>query len=335
MNNISEELWLKYFAGEVTSMQKRAIQQYISDPNNAEAYFSALDMWERNNIQFPVNVESAGTKFEDFINTNSIENSTGEVEDTSATGRFAIFNRTWFRSIAAVIILGLAIWLVYPSEKGYVTYVTAKNEVRSILLPDNSSAILNGNSEIRIPNDFKENDTRTIYLDGNARFNIQHTSDHKKFVVNTSHGCRIEVLGTEFDVFSSRDSSRIYLKSGSIKLISKKGSIQKAVLIKPDDVVKIAGDEEIQIEPKQKYWQYKAWEEHRFVFDASSMEEITTMLKKQFNMDIVIEDEDLKKKAISGTYQWEDEKDILYILSDILNFQIEEQGDTFKLKYKN
>ena len=39
MEVVSEELWFKYFNGEVTSMQKRAIQQWISEPKNSNAYF--------------------------------------------------------------------------------------------------------------------------------------------------------------------------------------------------------------------------------------------------------------------------------------------------------
>ncbi len=332
MNIISEELWLKYFAGDVTTMQKRAIQQWISDPENADEYFTALDIWERNNIQVAPDVEAAKAKFKDFIDRHSLENSGNNLNKVADKRKVAFLNNNWLRSLTAVFLLGFISWLILKPENDYVSYKTTNDEIKSIQLSDSSSILLNRNSEVQVPNNFKDTDIRTVFLDGNARFNIKHTSDHKKFVVTTSHGTEIEVLGTEFDVFSSRDSSRIYLKSGSIKLISKDGT-SDAVLIKPEDVVKIAADEKVHIEPKQKYWQYKAWEEHQFIFDASSMNEISTMLEKQFNMEIRIEDEKLKTKAISGTYQWKDEKDILYILADILNFQIEEQGNTFILKY--
>ncbi len=335
MEVVSEELWFKYFNGEVTSMQKRAIQQWISEPKNSNAYFQALDNWERKNLQFKPNTTAAKLRFKSFVNLHPESILNVEKEAESLDNRASIFKNNWFRSLTAVVILGFVFWVTLMPGRDYDTYTTSNEEVKTIRLADKSIVVLNSNSEIRVPKDYIATDIRRIYLNGNARFSVKHTLDNKKFVVNTSHGCQIEVLGTEFDVFSSKDSSRIFLKSGSIKLYASVKQKSPAILIHPEDVVRIAKDQKVQIEPKQKYWQYKAWEDHQFVFDGSTMDEITTMLEKQFKMDIHIEDETLKSKAISGTYQWKQKEDILYILSDILNFRIEERDSIYYLKYKN
>ena len=333
LDHISDELWQKYFAGEVTSMQKRNIQQWIAEPANEDLYFKALDEWERNNLQFHPDLAKASSRLDSFMNGNVILNENEATEERETVNSFRILLRNnWFRAAVVLIIGGCTFWMLDP-HKDYTSYTTTEGQVKTIRLADQSTVLLNENSEIRIPDDFQGGMIRNIYLNGNARFNVKHTIDNKKFVVTTSHDCKIEVLGTEFDVFSTKDSSRIYLKSGSIRLYSKDN--KKAILVKPDDVVNIARDKEISVQPKQKYWQYKAWEEHQFVFNGTTMEEISIMLEKQFKMKIIIRDDVLKSKAISGTYQWKEAQDILYILSDILNFRIEEENNNYILKYKN
>ena len=332
MDPISEELWQKYFSGELTSMQKRNIQHWISNPDNQDEYYKALDNWERSNIQFTPDVNNAVNRFEALIHQNQ-SNKRTELTENPPSDLFTLWHNNWFRAVAAVFIIGVSVFLLQLESDDYTSYTTAEGEVRTIHLADQSTVLLNENSELRLPDDFESADIRNIYLDGNARFNVKHTVDNKKFVVTTSHDCRIEVLGTEFDVFSTKDSSRIYLKSGSIRLFAP--DKRDVILVRPDDVVNIAKDNAAIVQPKQKYWQYKAWEEHQFVFNGTTMEEISIMLEKQFKMKIIIRDDVLKSKAISGTYQWKEAQDILYILSDILNFRIEEENNNYILKYKN
>lgn len=332
-DHISEELWQKYFSGELTSMQKRNIQQWIASNDNLEEYYKALDTWERSDPQFAPNLNKAAGRFDAFMlkNKGEAEEISEYSESQSVSASF--LKNNWFRAVAAVFVICVSVFLVKVGQDDYTLYTTTEGEVRTIMLADQSTVLLNENSTLKLPDDFTTGEIRNIYLDGNARFNVKHTVDNKKFVVTTSHDCKIEVLGTEFDVFSTKDSSRIYLKSGSIKLYSP--DKKEVILVKPDDVVNIAQDKAVSVQPKQKYWQYKAWEDHQFVFNATSMEEITTMLEKQFKMNITIEDEVLKNKAISGTYQWQEAHDILYILADILNFRIEEENNSYTLKYKN
>jgi len=326
-DNIPEALWNKYFSGTANPVEKRQIQQWISNPANTEQYYTALHKWESDNLQFSVDLKAAEQR---IFHAEAYAADGGEKGEYTSS---PFFKRHWWKmtAVAASLTALFFLWKKDPGEM--ITYSTAKGEVRSIALPDKSTVLLNENSTLVVPGDFAGHGSRSVFLNGNACFQVKHTVDSKKFIVNTSHHCRIEVLGTEFDVFSTADSSRIYLKSGSIRLYSK--NKHTPILMKPDDIVNIGSNRNVRVLPKQNYWQYKAWENHHFVFNATTLDDIAKMLEGQFDMKISIAEPSLGKRAISGTYQWEEASDILYILSDILSFDIERSDNHYVLNLKN
>lgn len=334
MEPISKEMVHKYFSGQATPMQKRIIQSWIEDPQNEYQYFLWLDEWERNNVQFSPNYETAYGKFKQSIQSDSQAEVIGEEIQTYRPGSFISIRTRKYLGIAASLLAIIVLGIVFQSNILYKTYTTGPGNISKITLPDSSVIILNTSSKLLVPRFFTYKDIRSAYLEGNARFNIKHTHDERLFIVKSAGNFQIQVLGTEFDVYSGRDSSRVYLKSGSIKLISKENNDVKTILVKPQDVVKIVENKPTSIEKEQTFWQFEAWEERQFKFDATPLQDVANMLEKQFGFEVIILDKNLAEKEISGGFSWKNERDILDILSKLLEFEIDSSGNTFTLKNK-
>jgi len=333
MNIISKEILFSYFAGHVTAIQKRSIQEWLKEPQNAEQYYIWLEEWERQNAQFVPDTESALDNYINFMGGEARMGDRHQITEANDPASYPSKRPIYRRYLAIVASLALVVTtiFVFRNDIQYRQYATTDGEIKTITLPDSSVVVLNQNSTLDVPRLFSKSSERVAYLNGNARFNIRHTFDNRLFVVNTSNNYQIQVLGTEFDVYSTKDSSRVYLKNGCIKLIAKDSAHVKPLIIKPDQVVKMTENKPLEVNTDQKFWQYKAWEEHKFKFNATPMKEVATMLEEQFGYRIVIKDDQLSGKVISGIYHWEKEEDILDILSEMLDFDIERTRDSIIL----
>ncbi len=88
----------------------------------------------------------------------------------------------------------------------------------AIILSDGTKVYLNSNSYIRYPVSFS-GDTRSVTLVGRAYFDVSKSKI--PFVVTTSD-MKVEVLGTSFDVESTKNgkSSSVILVEGSVKVLA-------------------------------------------------------------------------------------------------------------------
>ena len=142
-----------------------------------------------------------------------------------------------FYSVAAVVLLFLSLgsimWYtgIIPG-KNMVTIAAANGVRTEIFLPDGSRVWLNSNSSLKYNKNFDE-DTRKLWLEGEAFFNISHNPSRPLFVKTKS--IEVEVLGTRFNLLSVPNQKRLEatLVSGSIKLSSSNKSSKQSVQLIP------------------------------------------------------------------------------------------------------
>src|SRR5690606_34701575 len=137
----------------------------------------------------------------------------GEEIQTTNERSFISVRIKKYLGIAASLLVIIILGIVFQSNILYKTYSTGPGNISKITLPDSSVIILNTSSKLRIPRFFAYKDIRTAYLEGNARFNIKHTIDERLFIVKSSGNFKLQVLGTECDVYYGRASRRWHLIS--------------------------------------------------------------------------------------------------------------------------
>lgn len=260
------------------------------------------------------------------ISDEQIENSFSMLErklgPVSAEAKSKHFPWPLLFRIAAVmtgfiLVAGLAIYYLKTADS--IRYETGFGEIRTITLPDGSEVTLNGNTTVQ----YEENEAgiRTAKLVGEAFFKVHKTPDHRKFILTMPEAGVIEVLGTEFNVNHRASGSQVMLRTGSIRLSVGHGKI-KEVVMKPGDLVEVSRGVAHLTRKKVDPALHDAWKSRKLVFENTPLHEITRMLTDVYGLEIVIGNQELLNKKLSGTAPIQSVDIFLEALSGSFDLQI-------------
>jgi ferric-dicitrate binding protein FerR (iron transport regulator) len=214
-----EELY-RYFAGKATDAEKEEIGRWLTEDKDA---FS-----EYRRAQFIF--EGAAVYG-------------GEKQAVKKSGRKTFRRFVAIASAAAVAALFfVAGGLIMKHESmdeissKTLSITTKPGERASITLPDGTFINLNSGTTLTYPAVFTGKE-RTVYLEGEALFDVKHDEDHP-FIVST-FASKVKVLGTEFCVTAEKPEGifSVYLKEGKVS-VGLNGSSEN-IIMKPEDIVSL------------------------------------------------------------------------------------------------
>ncbi len=157
-----------------------------------------------------------------------------------------IWHNTWFRTAAAVFVVGLAALLYYANlSSTQITTITYQELIKSdsnglieqtnnsdkpqlITLSDASSALLQPNSKLSYPKIFTGNE-RKIYLSGEGFFEISKDQNRAFYVY--ANETVTKVYGTSFRViaYANQPNVQVLVRTGKVK-VSSNQNIRNATL---------------------------------------------------------------------------------------------------------
>ncbi|MBC8152023.1 MAG: FecR domain-containing protein [Bacteroidetes bacterium] len=226
-------------------------------------------------------------------------------------------------SVMAVLLTGFWFWqhrTIAPDR----TYTTAYGQTQRIELPDQSIVTLNANSRLRLVENWTNNATREVWLDGEAFFDIRKKPGTKaaQFTVHSGR-VHVGVLGTTFNVTQRRGTTQVVLSTGSVRL---EGLPTGTQFMTPGDRVvyrETAGlpDDRRVERSRVNPANYMAWQQREWVLDNTSLEEIATMLNDQFGLMVLV-NPPLSERRLSGRMSIESPDVFLENLSTILGVSI-------------
>jgi transmembrane sensor len=184
----------------------------------------------------------------------------------------------------------------------YNTLIVPYGKRSEVVLSDGSKVWLNSGSKLIFPAIFS-NDKREVYLEGEAIFEVTH-NEKKSFIVKSKNQ-DIEVLGTIFNVSNYSDDDSIFtvLKSGSVQIHYKNDNLissKKHLKIAPNTLAtynkkaKRIDTSTVNVET------YFSWRDGVFVFKNDALKTIMKKLSRYYNVDIIINDENLSNQMFSG-----------------------------------
>ena len=215
----------------------------------------------------------------------------------------------------------------------YIQYETAYSVVREIILPDSSEVVLNAHSSLLVPRWSFNNGDRNVVLSGEAVFKVKHTATNQRFLVKTDGQLNVEVLGTEFSVSSRNNNNKVALKKGSVKVFFKQ-SVYEPLIMVPGDIVNLENNGKVLLTHKQATNNFIAWKDHRFIFDSTTLGDAANYIQEFFGNSIVVADEHLKEKRITGSFRADSSFEVLSILSEMYNMTMQKNGNNIMLTSK-
>ncbi len=248
----------------------------------------------------------------------------------------------WIRIAAAIIILPLGALAVYLSNESDNRISTFKPQGEGVIekkinplgqqsvlfLDDGTKVWLNASSKITYLKNFHDGDTRDVYLEGEAFFDVAHNAE-KPFIVHTS-SLKIKVLGTSFNVKSYKEQKTIEttLVKGKVRIEQadvkgkRIGDVelkpnQRAVFNKESRVINI---KEIDVSNTGK------WKQERLVFDEESIDQVLSQMEKWYNVRIHFESRGALNCKLTATIQKESLEEVLKLLQSLHDIHYEIEG---------
>jgi transmembrane sensor len=249
----------------------------------------------------------------------------------SENGRIIPFKFWQQRSLWAAAAVGLLLLvsgalLLSRDRVKMIEYATTYGERRTITLSDSSVVVLNANSRITLPSRWSDNDPREVQLTGEAFFSVTHKVNKQKFIVTTSEGIHVEVLGTEFNLSERANENKIVLANGKVRLNIENGSETKTLEMIPGEMISITADTEItrkQVKPEL----YTSWTNDKIYFDNSTLDEIATMLQQHYGYAVTFKDAHLRKLKMNAYLDIKGPDDILNTISETFEVDVLRQNN--------
>lgn len=317
---LSKHIIVNLFEGKTTPLQKTLIEEWLTEPANQELYFQWLEEWEQENPQFMPDIDKAYAR---SLRAEPLE--TLPTADASSDGPvLSLLSRIRFYQWAAaclVLALGLGGYLLRDTLR-YKRYETAYGEVRTIQLPDNSRVSLNAHSVLVVPRFGFGSGTREVRLMGEAEFSVKHTPSHQQFVVRTLDQLEVQVLGTEFVVYSRPRGSKVVLSKGKVQLRSLTGGQARSLVMTPGDVVTMSKQGQFTLRHQQPLAVHTAWKEHRLAFENTPISEVADRLAEQFGVKVIVTDSALAHRTIGGTFKAQTADQFLQVMAEILDLKV-------------
>lgn len=227
--------------------------------------------------------------------------------------------------------------LIFSEEKGDVeklsfnTLKIPRGKVFKIILSDGTVVWLNAESKIRFPEKFlSSQDTRTVYLEGEAFFDVTHSKE-KPFIVK-SGALEIKVLGTKFNISSypSEEHINTTLVAGSVE-VKTPATKSMPFKLEPNYQASYKKSSNSRIVSKVNTEDFTAWIDKRIVFKNETFKNITIRIERTYNVNITNELENFDQQRFTGEFDKETIEDILNSLKEISNFNYKINGRNIRI----
>jgi ferric-dicitrate binding protein FerR (iron transport regulator) len=304
-----DNLIVNYLGGNASEDEILSLESWIRESDENQKYFRQFkNIWE-SSVELPVSTDKALTKILNQINS----------------GKRRLTYWQILQRIAAILFIPLLIsmlWLTvgknFRNSNSTTTYnkVVAAFGTYSLLeLPDGSKVWLNSGASLRYPDKFRNKD-RTVYLIGEAYFEV-HSDKTMPFFVNTPY-FTVKATGTKFNVRAEKN-----FRTPSVTLVEGKVSIQKPNSDKQKDLITVlqpnqhftydtlSGHVITQTEDTYKHF---AWKDGKLVFRNDNISEVARRISLQYNVDIEIKGNEIKKYRYRATFENEPLGELLRLL---------------------
>lgn len=272
---------------------------------------------------------------------NRIEGSLASLERESATERKLVRWQYWQLAASVALLLALG-WLVQTyldresatlppmaseAPQQWIEATNGADQGMSLQLPDGSHVELGRNSRLKYPKDFAGS-LREVYLTGDAFFDIEK-NPRKPFLVYTN-GLITKVLGTSFHVSAPlyAPSVTVSVRSGRVSVYADKAAPsqdpesegvvlspnQKAVFQRGETTIsKTVVEKPILLIPDSQT--------NIFAFEEAPAHEVFAALEKAYGLEVVFDEEVLKKCFLTVNLTTEDLYQKLEVICKVLGAQ--------------
>lgn len=322
-NDTMDDLLVKCMLGEATQPEREQVDFWLKENNGNARYYEHFKLiWTQSRelaAQSKVNEQEAWNRFK-----ARTQKETPVIELAPDPWR------SWIRIAAAILVMAGVGWAVYFStlKSGSGEMVTVKSGSLALIdtLPDGSVVTLNRRSSISYPEQFAQEKTRQITLNGEAFFDVQ--PDKTKPFVITVNDVTVTVLGTSFNIKSTAKQTEVIVETGLVEVVK----AEERVKLQPKEKVIVQDGEGALIKEKSTDEFYKYYRTKEFVCKDVPLPELVEKLNEIYQSRIVIGNKRLENLRINTTFEQKSLSTDLHVIGQTLDIKVEYEGDSIVLK---
>lgn len=319
-NDIPWQMLERYFANESDALENQKVIDWIDSATENRMIFEQLQSYYKVYGSLPVefipDTKAALEKVSEKIPIKS---------------KVIQLSNLWWK-VAAILIIGFfGWWLIHEQVNKEVPEIAALLKIdttrTTIALSDGSHIWLNNHSSIKYPEKF--GDTREVYLDGEAYFEIAHDSIHP-FIVHSGE-TRTRVLGTKFDIRSYESEKQVVVTvtEGRVGF----GSVDNnQVIITPNqkgtfdklnqDVTKTENDNQ----------NFLSWKTLEFHFDKQPLEIVFQTLAEVYHFKYQFITPSIKNRMLTANFNHRSLDEIMQTVSISADIQVSIENGVYNIK---
>jgi transmembrane sensor len=357
IEDIYISLTIRHLQKEISEEEKHELFSWVYEkPENEKLFYNLKDIWET--AQYKNVTKDAETESEWKKLALAAINKESEKFHKKKSSSHYFYKAI---RIAAIVIIAFGIGFFVqeyiPKDVKYAE-VNVPYGAKSIFkLPGGSSIWVNSGSTLKYPININKGKEINLYLEGEAFFEIAKVPNRKLNVITST--LNIQVLGTTFNVKSYNDDDIVEttLLEGSISITGKVGEcvIKEPILLKPNEQATLTKSQSSvdidliseksnspsdknqtsenvkKITPKSKprlkiiegidVEQFISWKNNVLEFRNERFEELAKKLERWYNVEIIIDNTELKNSRYTGTFEKETVEQAIEALSLSLPFK--------------
>lgn len=204
------------------------------------------------------------------------------------------------------------------TEEQQQTIYVPKGKSFKLTLSDGTIVHLNNHTTFTYPKQFLSSDSRKVFLEGEAYFEVMHNSD-KKFIVGVE-GAELKVHGTKFNVNT--------FEKGIIKTVLTEGSVavNENLLTPNHKLTYNTSTNKILIEEVDVN-NYISWVSGIYRFNKQPLKEIMSSLALWYDIEVIYEDDAVKElEYICNIPRYNTIDEVLHILKKCGNISYRKEN---------
>lgn len=307
-----EERLAMYFSGNLSIEEEKEVELWRDESeNNLLEFYDYEQVWRIANER-EVDSSKALNSIYDRIDAQGSEMKLSKSNKSNWSSYLKY-------AAVAVFFIGVAVAGKSFLAAEEVNFISAKENLEIIALPDGSVVTLSPNSKLTFPLEF-DGELRSVSLEGKAFFDIQR-DESKPFIVNTEQS-KIRVLGTSFlvNTLTSNSTTEVLVKSGRVAVMNKEKEVEEIELVAGEIGVLSASSSKFNKSSIANY-NYLAWKTKLIEFEKEELKTVVEVLKEVYGVNIEVSDANILNCQMSAKFDHQSIDSILEILS--LTFSLE------------
>lgn len=305
------ELLARYFAGETNADEARQIANWLAEnPENQQLMDRLHQIWADTGVLLPANEKQY-----------DVDLAWRKVARRTSGSSF----RTYWRVAAAVVLLA-CVWVILRWPNTTQHTLTTAFGPQELRLPDSSTVTLDTGSSLQYYASVFGRENRTVYLKGNALFQVQRDT-LVPFAVQAGDA-QVEVLGTVFSVSATEQAVTVVVQSGRVQLSHK---VEEVTLGAGEGAVLRQAQISL-LSPQQiSTGEATYWNTGKLTFAGHTLQQVANILSRIHGVDIRL-DEAIRHCKLTVSFDGDTLPQALEVIQTTLGLDLVQEGSTYILQ---